>query len=272
MKSFVIDQLRAIADAQAGVILAEQLRDAASRRTRHRLLTDGWLRPCAADSLTIGPADPTDWQRAVGAVLSCGPGAALSHSSAAAWELPHLAPTGDLEVSVEVPRHPRWPGIRVHRVRELPRAHLAQRGPILVTTPARTLVDLAPHLNPVLLARVLDEGAIARQWTIAGIMSVVEAVGARPGLSHLRSALAGRRGSEKADSRLELRAQSVLRPLGFEPSTRCRSAVASWFSTWPGPTSNWPSSATAGASAAGRAANSTRTAGRGTFWRRTAGR
>ena len=77
------------------------------------------------------------------AVIACGAGAALSHRSAAElWEL--LGPwIGPVEVTVPSVsgRKPRA-GIRVHRSPSLNASTTAHRG-IPVTTPARTLADLA---------------------------------------------------------------------------------------------------------------------------------
>ena len=78
------------------------------------------------------------------AVIACGAGAALSHRSAAElWEL--LGPwTGPVEVTVPsvAGRKPRA-GIRVHRSPSLLNAATTARRGIPVTTPARTLADLA---------------------------------------------------------------------------------------------------------------------------------
>ena len=78
------------------------------------------------------------------AVIACGAGAALSHRSAAElWEL--LGPwTGPVEVTVPsvAGRKPRA-GIRVHRSPSLLNASTTARRGIPVTSPARTLADLA---------------------------------------------------------------------------------------------------------------------------------
>jgi hypothetical protein len=79
------------------------------------------------------------------AVLACGPGACLSHASAAAlWRIGEQS--GRIEISVPLPRAPRVRGIRVHR-----RGACALDGSIAdgipVTGPVQTLVDLATRLN-----------------------------------------------------------------------------------------------------------------------------
>lgn len=77
------------------------------------------------------------------AVLACGPGAALSHRSAAAlWD---MLPTQPSPPEVTVPGHGgrrSRTGIRLHRSAYLHPAHTTLRSGIPVTTPTRTLADL----------------------------------------------------------------------------------------------------------------------------------
>jgi very-short-patch-repair endonuclease len=91
------------------------------------------------------------------AVLSCGTGAVLSHDSAAMlwgmWgknagnEGRQVRPPV-IHVSVPSNRSRRLDGIRAHRRRQLGETELTQREGIRVTTPARTLIDLATLLEP----------------------------------------------------------------------------------------------------------------------------
>ncbi len=88
------------------------------------------------------------------AVLACGPGAALSHWSAAAhWGLLEARP--DAPVDVSAPSHRRrTAAIRTHWVSELDRT-LRERIP--VTTVPRTLLDLAPIASPKQLRRATNQ-------------------------------------------------------------------------------------------------------------------
>jgi very-short-patch-repair endonuclease len=78
------------------------------------------------------------------AVFACGPGAVLSHRSAAElWELlkPRLGP---IDVAVATPGgRARRKGLRIHRFPSLPNTATTYHDGISVTTPARTLTDLA---------------------------------------------------------------------------------------------------------------------------------
>ena len=90
------------------------------------------------------------------AVLACGQGAALSHASAAAlWELRRTAPAR-IDVSVPTAGGRAHRPIRVHRAATL-RAHEATvKDAIPVTTPARTILDLAATLPAAHLENVLN--------------------------------------------------------------------------------------------------------------------
>ncbi len=102
----------------------------------------------------VGRADRSPLARAEAAVLACSPRAALSHDSAAAlWGLrqwPRIP-----EVSSALQR--RRPGIRAHRTTTLTRADVTIRNGIRVTTPARTIADIARRLTDEQLTRVIHE-------------------------------------------------------------------------------------------------------------------
>jgi very-short-patch-repair endonuclease len=97
------------------------------------------------------------------AVLACGPGAALSHSSAAGlWRmLPTDGRGGErdpLVTHVTVAGEGRSrPGIRVHRSSTLSPADVALRTAIPVTKPARTLRDLGRTVPGPVFARALRQ-------------------------------------------------------------------------------------------------------------------
>jgi very-short-patch-repair endonuclease len=93
------------------------------------------------------------------AVLAAGPGAVLSHRSAAAlWGIRNTDRTA---IEVIAPRHCRRPRIEGHRGTLLPDEIDRERG-IPVTTPARTLLDLAAVLAPEKLERAINEAEVRR--------------------------------------------------------------------------------------------------------------
>ena len=91
----------------------------------------------------VGHPRPRGLAVDLAAVLACGHGAVLSHRSAAAlWCIRPSAGAGvDVTVSGRSGRAKR-PGIRLHRTR-LASQDIRVRDGIPVTSPARTLVDLA---------------------------------------------------------------------------------------------------------------------------------
>jgi hypothetical protein len=90
------------------------------------------------------------------AVLACGEGAALSHRSAAAlWGFAR-EDVQRVDVSVRRRCELRRPGIRVRSRPHLPGDQILSRDGIPLTTPARTLVDLATELGALALERAIN--------------------------------------------------------------------------------------------------------------------
>jgi hypothetical protein len=95
------------------------------------------------------------------AVLGCGPGAALSHRSAAElWGL--LAPRPQVHVTAPVRGgRRRQRGIHLHRSPSLPSATTWRKG-IAVTTPARTITDLRRILEPAEVDEAIAQAEVMR--------------------------------------------------------------------------------------------------------------
>ena len=91
------------------------------------------------------------------AVLACGPDAVLSHRSAAAlWR---IQPRWPARIDVTAPSRRRHPNLRIHHS---PDAESTMHHGIPVTTPARTLLDLADVLDDRALTRALNEAQVLR--------------------------------------------------------------------------------------------------------------
>jgi very-short-patch-repair endonuclease/predicted transcriptional regulator of viral defense system len=125
------------------------------------------------------------------AVLTAGPGAALSHASAAAlWE---IRPTAATRIDVSTPTaagRAKRPGLRIHRTTKLTQDEVTERQAIPVTTPARTLVDLASSLPRRALERALDQAEILELFDLQALERVVDAHQGRRGARVLAGALA----------------------------------------------------------------------------------
>jgi hypothetical protein len=96
--------------------------------------------------------------RAMAAVLACGPGAVLSHHSAAAlWG---FRKWGSGPIHVIAPGKHRRRGIKTHRC-ALTRREIRTCYRIRVTSPARTLLDIAATLPEKQLIRAINDALIS---------------------------------------------------------------------------------------------------------------
>ena len=109
--------------------------------------------------------------KAAAAVLACGPGAVLSHASAAAlWGFGTWPKT----IEVTAPSALRRPGIRVHRSTTLVRADRTRHLGIPVTTAARTIMDLSPRHSDEQLARIVNDALISRFMYESHLEALIE--------------------------------------------------------------------------------------------------
>ena len=143
------------------------------------------------------------------AVLAGGPGAVLSHLSAAAlWG---IAPAGAGPVHVTVPgrRRPR-PGIRFHESR-LPRDEISEVEGIPVTSVPRTIFDLAAVDTARRVERAINEAEVLRLGDRLTLDDLLVRYPGRQGNRNVRAALAGRRaGATLTKSELEERFLELL--------------------------------------------------------------
>jgi very-short-patch-repair endonuclease len=140
-----------LAERQHGVVTLDQLRNLGyTRRMVASRVEKGRFAPVLRGVYAIGPRLSVRW-REMAAVLQGGGSAVLSHRSAAAlWgiltlpEGPPGADPGWCEISLlDSGRGRRAPGVVAHRVSELPDEDRSERDGIPVTTPERTVLDLA---------------------------------------------------------------------------------------------------------------------------------
>jgi predicted transcriptional regulator of viral defense system/very-short-patch-repair endonuclease len=123
-----------------------------SKAIQHRLRR-GRLHRKAPGVYAIGSPNLTPLQRLMVAIKRCGPGAVLSHLSAAVlWGLWKREPAR-IQVSVPAARNPRPSGVRVSRREAI--AATRHRG-IPVTTVLQTLIDCAPGRSRAELERMIN--------------------------------------------------------------------------------------------------------------------
>jgi hypothetical protein len=121
------------------------------------------------------------------ALLWAGPGAALSHTTAAGlWRIgngTHL-----VELLVPRTRAPRAPGVLVHRVASVEPVDVASWRGFAVTTPVRTLIDLAAVLAGPELGAAVRRAAALGLVTRGSLEARLGTLGGRgrPGTARLR--------------------------------------------------------------------------------------
>jgi very-short-patch-repair endonuclease len=184
-------RVAALAAESLGVLSVAELRgcglddDAISVRTAR-----GWLHPVHRGVYAVGHLALTLKGRFLAAVKACGGGAVLSHISAGVlwrileWEERYV----EITVAGTSPR--RHPGIRAHRTRRLDPADVVQHEGIPVTSPARTLVDLAGVIPHRPLRRAVREALGLQLTTLAELNQAMRRAGRRRGLRNLARIIA----------------------------------------------------------------------------------
>ena len=152
--------------------------------------------------------------RWLAAVMACGPGAALSHRSAARlWEI-RQSGSGFTDVTVPTQNgRIRRDGIRVHRSGRLAAEEVTVRSGIPVTTLARTLLDLADILHPQALRRAITEAEYRNVFDLTTLIAVVHDNPGRCGAKLTRAAAAA---GHRTRSPLEDRFLAFLEKWGVE--------------------------------------------------------
>ena len=174
----------ALAGAQHGVITRDQLLAAGlSRHAVAHRIAKGHLHQLHRGVYAVGHASLSARGRDLAAVLACGPDAVLSHRSAAVlWGLLRAS---EHQVHVTAPTHRRTPtGVHLHCSHTSEFVHHAA---IAVTTPARTIIDLAATASREELERALEEARLQRRVTDEALQRGVQG---RPGARAIRELLA----------------------------------------------------------------------------------
>ena len=139
------------------------------------------------------------------AVLACGPGAMLSHRSAAEqWGLLRSS-RPRIDVTVVRGKGGHRPGIEVHRVRQLDPADVTTVDGIPCTTVARTLLDLAEVVNRRRLEQAIERAEILRLFDLGAINAVCGRTPTRRGAAVIGSILGDYTAQAPTKSELEAR-------------------------------------------------------------------
>jgi very-short-patch-repair endonuclease len=181
----------------------------------HRV-AKGRLHPLMRGVFAVGWPGLTPERRWMAAVLACGEGAALSHRSAAAlWGIGRER-SGRIDISVRRHCEHRRAGIRVRSRPALPEADITVRRGIPLTSPARTLLDLATELAWSKLERAVNDADKRNLIDPEALRAALDGYRGEPGVRRLR-ALLDRDTFRLSDSELEARFRPLARAAGLPP-------------------------------------------------------
>jgi Protein of unknown function (DUF559) len=218
-------RIAALAKSWHGVVTLDQLRAAGVSTGRLRVrVKSGALVLVAAGVYRVAGSPRTWEQRALESCLIAGGGAVLCRRAAATvWRLDLPEPT---TVDVALPHgctrrrsSVQRPDLRVLRVRTLEAVDRTRVGRLPVTTLARTFVDLAGVLQPVVVRRVLDDALSRRLARPLQVEEALRRLGGcgRPGVARLRDALAPWLAGHQHDSAAEADCRRLLAADGLPP-------------------------------------------------------
>lgn len=187
------------------------------RRAIDRRVANGELTRRHAGVYRAGLAAPVELEDETVALLACGPTAMLSHHSAATlWGL-RPGRACPIHVTVAIGQHHRRPaGVIVHRSRLLePRDIAIERG-LPVTSPARTMLDIAATLPERDLGYILAEGLHKRLLTEGTLLEILPRSGRHTGRHALTQVIQRRTGS-LTESQAQRRLLQLIRDAGLPP-------------------------------------------------------
>lgn len=155
-----------------------------------RAVAAGRLHPLHHGVYAVGHTNLSLHGQCLAAVLAGGPGALLSHYSAAwLWGLASTQPV-PIHVTGPSPRRRRQP-VRIHRARNLTDEDRDLQARIPVTSVPRTLLDMAALVAPDWLQRILERSEELRLFELGPVESVIARNRGHRGSVRLRRAIAG---------------------------------------------------------------------------------
>lgn len=188
--------LARIAARQHGVVSrAQVLALGVDRDFVSRHVGDGRLHFLHLGVFALGHQSLTDRGRWMAAVLACGEASVLSHLTAALlWRLLDRA-EGVIHVLIPEGGSRSRPGLVIHRTRRLPAEHRTERDGIPVTTPERTLLDLATMLPPERLRFAVEAADRASLLDVPFLIRLCDEFRGRKGVGRLRRIALEQRGA-----------------------------------------------------------------------------
>jgi hypothetical protein len=213
-----LNEVREKAGLQAGFITAKQLRAmgfnqaAVRRRVKHGHLVK------AGTGLYALPGVDVNRQTLLRAAALSLPGATVSHQSAAFLHSGRDFAQSRPTVTVPMGTTHDFPGAVVHETNDLSADQVVTIDGLQVTTPARTILDLAGSLSSETVAEILDDWLARRIAVWEEVSELLEQLARRGkrGVQKLRSLLAARGpGQEVPNSVMEQVALRIFREHGL---------------------------------------------------------
>lgn len=216
-----------LAARQHGVLTRQQLAGAGvSKGTIDRRLESGRLKPIHRGVYLVGPVLPP-FALEMAACLACGPMAVLSHRSAAAvWGFVPAGRRRTMDVIIKPGGGTRRLGITTHRPEGVEPDETTVFEGVPITTPGRTLYDIARVLRPKALERAISEAFAGGRITPDELATVGRRYAGRPGGRRLVEAI-GEDGPRLTRSEAEARFIRLLSRAGL-PKPRVNRVLAGY--------------------------------------------
>ena len=220
--AFLDQALAELARVQHGVMALYQLCELGltAAGVRYRAAT-GRLHRIHQGVYSLVPRELLTWEGLyMAAVLACGPGAVVSHRSAA--RLHGLRSDGYTKVEVTVPKRSArtHPGVAVHRSTTLTDEDVTVVNNIPATTVARTLFDLAELITARQLERAFDQAEILEALDARAINDQLARNSMRRGATAIRRVLTEHYiGSTPTENDFEEALLALTRSLGLPDPT-----------------------------------------------------
>lgn len=186
------ERVAAIAVRQHGLVTLAQLRAAGLRRGAVALrVRAGRLHPVHRGVFAVGTPPLAPLAREAAALLACGPGAVVSHDSAALlWGIAER-PRRPVHITVRGPHRRRHEGVRPHIAPTLADEDVDRRHGLPLTSVPRTLLDLAASLGERDLRWAVEEARVQRLLRDGELAAVLDRYPRRRGAARVRRVAAG---------------------------------------------------------------------------------
>jgi very-short-patch-repair endonuclease len=215
-------RIATIAGRQRGRVARRQVRAVGiSDDAVDRLVAKRFLIRVRRGVYAVGHTAPAPLTAETEALLTCGPHAVLSHTTAA--RLLGLLEDDAVHVTIRGRHGPSPNAVHVHRTTRLNRSEVRVVDGLPTTSPLRTLVDLASAVDIRMLERAVEEALIQGLTSRRQLRHALGATNGRRGIAKLRAILDQHREPGVTRSEAERRFRALLRAAQLpEPRTNVR--------------------------------------------------